>query len=83
MCEGRQLVANIDRRESNLLNLTLFDPKLSTKSINELLILEGLARIDNKSRLLDEDMMKKLKIATEEAKKSRAGAYELGDIFDD
>lgn len=47
------------------------------------MVKEGLGRIDNKTRLSNEEMKKKLIIATEEAKRSRAGAYELGDIFDD
>lgn len=54
-------------------------------SLNVALVREGLARIDLASRFRSAypGVVRKLEQATEEAKRSRAGAYELGDIFDD
>ncbi|KAI5475177.1 transcription factor (Snd1/p100) [Pseudohyphozyma bogoriensis] len=91
LVEGRQLVANIDAREANLLHLSLFDPadpSASTAheaSINVSLVREGLARIDKGSRFRGAypSVVRALEEAVKEAKRSRAGAYELGDIFDD
>lgn len=91
LCEGRQLVANIDARDTNLLHLSLFDPadpSASTSheaSINVTMVREGLARVDTKSRFRDAypSVVKALNDAVKEAKRSRKGAYELGDIFED
>lgn len=88
MLQGRQLVANIDHRESNLLHLSLFDPSNSTtsispeSSINLLLVSEGLARIDKRSKLRDAAPRAAMEAALVQAKRSRAGAYELGDYLD-
>lgn len=88
LCEGRQLVANIDHRENNLLHLSLFDPSNSTtsispeSSINLLLVSEGLARIDKRSKLREAAPKIALEAALVQAKRSRAGAYELGDYLD-
>lgn len=90
LCEGRPLVANIDKRDPNSVSLTLFDPDLSqsstpTSSINVELVRAGLARIDKRSPLRNAypQVVKALDEALEEAKRTRAGAFELGDIFDD
>lgn len=84
-CEDRALVACVDFKEgSGLLHLSLFDPKLSTdESINISLVKDGLARVDTKSRLREIAPKQALAAATTEAKRSRSGAYELGDVFDD
>lgn len=89
--QGRQLIANVDARESNLLHLSLFDPSDPTSStsheasINVSLVREGLARIDTKSRFRSAypSVVKALDEALRQAKMRRAGAYEMGDIFDD
>lgn len=83
--QGRQLVANIDHRENNLLHLSLFDPSNSTtsaSSINVLLVSEGLARIDKRSKLREAAPKAALEAALVQAKRSRAGAYEMGDYLD-
>lgn len=89
--QGRQLVANIDARDPALLHLSLFDPSNPSSlashesSINVQLVREGLARIDPRSRFRNAypGVVRALEEATKEAKRNRAGAYELGDIFDD
>ncbi|KAK4705914.1 staphylococcal nuclease domain-containing protein 1, partial [Phenoliferia sp. Uapishka_3] len=92
LCEqGRQLVANIDARDSNLLHLSLFDPEDPSmsmgheSSINVSLVREGLARIDVRSRFRSAypAVVKALDEALKEAKRTRAGAYELGDVLED
>ncbi|SCZ88438.1 BZ3500_MvSof-1268-A1-R1_Chr2-1g04411 [Microbotryum saponariae] len=91
LCEGRQLVANVDARDPGLLHLSLFDPndpesaKGHEASINVQLVREGYARVDQKSRFRQAypQVVKALERATEQAKRDRAGAYELGDIFED
>ncbi|KAL8292267.1 hypothetical protein RQP46_001733 [Phenoliferia psychrophenolica] len=91
LCEGRQLVANIDARDPNLLHLSLFDPAdpsssmAHESSINVALVREGLARIDVRSRFRSAypAVVKALDEALKEAKRSRAGAYELGDVLED
>lgn len=88
LCEGQQLVANIDQRDPNLLHLSLFDPNdpaaLSAheNSINVQLVREGLARIDKRSRFRAAypNVVKALDVAQQEARRTRAGAYELGDV---
>lgn len=88
ICEGQQLVANIDAREANLLHLSLFDPadpnSLSAheNSINVQLVREGLARIDQRSRLRAAypQVVKALDAAKDEARRRRLGAYEMGDV---
>lgn len=79
LCEGQQLVANIDARENTLLHLSLFDPKNPSasmsheSSINVLLVREGLARIDMRSRFRGAypAVVKALDEAVKEAKRSR------------
>ena len=86
LCDGRPLVANIDRRDSNSVSLTLYDPDVrqsqtATSSINAEMVRNGLARVDKKSPLRSAypQMMKALQEAMDEAKKARAGAFELGE----
>ncbi|KAK9894247.1 hypothetical protein P389DRAFT_174287 [Cystobasidium minutum MCA 4210] len=90
LCEGRPLVANVDRRDANSVSLTLYDPDVrqsqsATSSINAEMVRNGLARVDKRSPLRSAypQMMKALQEAMDEAKKARAGAFELGDFFDD
>ncbi|GAA5833480.1 hypothetical protein JCM9279_001538 [Rhodotorula babjevae] len=91
LCEGQQLVANVDERQPHLLSLSLFDPadpnSLASpgNSLNVQLVREGLARIDRRSRLRDAypEVVKALERAKDEARRSRAGCYELGDILED
>lgn len=89
--QGQKLVANIDYREpgaAGLLHVSLYDPAASpdaTSSINTQLVREGLARIDQKARYRSAypAQTKALDAAREEARRSRAGAYEFGDVVDD
>lgn len=89
--QGRQLVANIDAREPTLLHVSLFDPADPSSlashesSINVSLVREGLARIDTRSRFRNAypGVVKALEEAQKEAKRSRSGAYELGDVLED
>ncbi|SCV72043.1 BQ2448_4737 [Microbotryum intermedium] len=91
LCEGRQLVANVDARDPGLLHLSLFDPddpesaKGHEASINVQLVREGYARVDRTSRFRQAypQVVKALERATEQARRDRAGAYELGDIFEE
>ena len=91
LCEGRQLVANVDAREANLLHLTLFDPKDPAAfdgpsgSINVGLVKDGLAKVDKRSRFRSAypDVVKALDDAVKEARNGRYGAYEMGDAIDD
>ncbi|BGP48403.1 hypothetical protein JCM10450v2_004276 [Rhodotorula kratochvilovae] len=92
LCEGQQLVANVDAREPNgVLSLSLFDPadpnSLASQgsSINVQLVREGLARIDRRSRLREAypEVVKALDAAQQEARRGRYGAYEMGDILED
>lgn len=89
---GRTLVANVDSRDARTgaLSLTIFDPEDSGggnvgKSLNVQMVREGWARVDGKSRLRGAypEVVSVLESAVREAKRMRAGAYELGDIFDD
>jgi hypothetical protein len=86
LCEGQQLVANIDARDANLLHLSLFDPENPASltghdgSINVQLVREGLARIDRRSRIAYPSISRALEDASNEAKRGRYGAYELGDV---
>ena len=85
LCEGRPLVANVDRRDASSVSLTLFDPDVKqsqtpTSSINVEMVRNGLARIDKKSplRAAYPNVIKALEQALTEAKRARAGAFELG-----
>lgn len=89
LCLGQQLVANVDDRQPNgVLSLSLFDPAdpnslaSAGNSLNVQLVREGLARIDRRSRLRDAypEVCKALERAKDEARRSRAGCYELGDV---
>ncbi|KAG8990818.1 hypothetical protein FRB90_001602 [Tulasnella sp. 427] len=86
ICEGRKLIANIDAREGPVLHLRLIDPSDAgspTDSINTQLVREGLAVIDRKGcKYLSSyaQIYKRLQDDTAEAKKSRSGMYEFGDI---
>lgn len=89
LCEGQQLVANIDAREPNgALSLSLFDPNdpnalaSHENSLNCQLVGEGLARIDRRSRLRPAypDVCKRLEEMKREASRGRYGAYEMGDV---
>ncbi|GAA5975870.1 hypothetical protein JCM11641_002826 [Rhodosporidiobolus odoratus] len=90
LAEGQHLIANIDAREPNgTLSLSLFDSAASAgqheESLNVQLVREGLARIDRRSRLREAypGVVRALEEAKREALRSRAGAYELGDILED
>lgn len=88
MLQGKNLVANVDYRDGTSLHLSLYDPSSSpdaTSSINTQLVREGYARIDTRARHRSAypSHIKALDKAKEEARRSRAGAYEFGDALDD
>lgn len=91
LTEGRQLVANIDSRDATSLQLSLFDPdspeSLSShaSSLNVELVKEGWARIAKGSplRQVYPEVVKALDAAAQEARRSRAGVYDFGDLLDD
>ncbi|KIO18063.1 hypothetical protein M407DRAFT_32256 [Tulasnella calospora MUT 4182] len=86
ICEGRKLIANIDAREGPVLHLRLIDPSDAgspTDSINAQLVREGLAVTDRKGcKYISSypQILKRLQDDTAEAKRTRSGMYEFGDI---
>jgi staphylococcal nuclease domain-containing protein 1 len=92
ICEGRKLVANIDRKEGTLLHLRLIDPSSPSVTsdplacVNADLVSEGLALIDRKGcKYLSSypQVVKKLESSVMEAKRDRAGMFEFGDVEED
>ena len=89
LCEGRKLVANIDHKEGSLLHLRLIDPADpsttddSLACINVELASEGLAILDRKGCSYLHaypSLVNKIRSATTDAKKHRAGLFEFGDV---
>lgn len=87
ICEGRKLIANVDYKEGGLLHLRLIDPRKEEDalgSVNADLVAEGLASVDRKGcgRYIERYPLisGKLKGCVSEAKKSRAGMFEFGDV---
>ncbi|RUS16817.1 hypothetical protein BC937DRAFT_90763 [Endogone sp. FLAS-F59071] len=88
LTQDKQLVANIDYRESNVLSLTLYDPAQSQTpeaSINADMVREGLATVNTKVWYArgNQATIKKLQEALEAAKSDRLGMFEYGDITAD
>jgi len=92
LCEGRNLVANVDHREGGLLHLRLIDPASPDVAndpnacINVDLVAEGFASIDRRgSKYLNAypGVYKKLQGAVSEAKRQRYGMFEFGDVEED
>lgn len=82
---NKQLVANVDAREGNVMCLTLYDFAKSTSaeaSINLDMIQDGQAFVTPKVRYArgNEAIVKALQNAQEEAIKRRRGMFEYGDI---
>ncbi|CAG8535934.1 16494_t:CDS:10 [Racocetra fulgida] len=85
---SKQLVANIDHRDNNVLHLTLYDPaqsESSDASINAEMVRDGLALVNNKLGYNKKylNMVKKLLEVQEQAKKDRVGMFEYGDVTAD
>ncbi|CAG8525062.1 10315_t:CDS:10 [Gigaspora margarita] len=85
---SKQLVANIDHRDNNVLHLTLYDPAQSESadaSINAEMVRDGLALVNNKLGYLKKypSLIKKLHEVQEQAKKDRLGMFEYGDATAD
>ncbi|KAG2231435.1 hypothetical protein BDF21DRAFT_455425 [Thamnidium elegans] len=81
----KQLVANVDAREGNVMCLTLFDFRKSASaedSVNLDMVSEGQAYVTPKVRYArgNETILKALQGAQEEAIKRRRGMFEYGDI---
>lgn len=82
---NKQLVANVDAREGNVMCLTLFDFHKSTSaevSVNLDMVQDGQAYVTPKVRYArgNETIVKALEAAQEEAIKRRRGMFEYGDI---
>ncbi|CAG8643723.1 36826_t:CDS:10, partial [Racocetra persica] len=85
---SKQLVANIDHRDNNILHLTLYDPaqsESSDASINAEMVRDGLALVNNKLGYIKKylNVVKKLLEVQEQAKKDRVGMFEYGDVTAD
>ncbi|KAG2208754.1 hypothetical protein INT47_007853 [Mucor saturninus] len=82
---NKQLVANVDARDGNVLCLTIFDFRKSTSaedSVNLDMVKDGQAYVTPKVRYArgNETILKTLQEAQEEAIKRRRGMFEYGDI---
>ncbi|CAG8729748.1 402_t:CDS:2, partial [Cetraspora pellucida] len=85
---SKQLVANIDHRDNNVLHLTLYDPaqsESSDASINAEMVRDGLGLVNNKLGYIKKysSLVKKLLEVQEQAKKDRVGMFEYGDVTAD
>ncbi|KAG8932888.1 hypothetical protein FRC02_000398 [Tulasnella sp. 418] len=92
LVEGKNMIANIDSKEGNLLHLRLIDPADPTVKddplacINTQLVGEGLAVVDRKGCKyisVYPAIAKRLSEEFEKAKSDRAGIYEFGDVSPD
>ncbi|PVU87766.1 hypothetical protein BB561_006189 [Smittium simulii] len=93
--EGKQLAANIEARtgsgNNQIMHLTVYDSKVSStqdlisSSINASVILEGFAAVDKKdpASLRNSSGLVSLESLMVEAKKSRKGMWEYGDVLPD
>lgn len=88
--DGRELVANVDSiGQDGTLSLTLYDPKISGKpeeSVNADMIREGLGIVPTKLKAWERqasDVLGDLKKLQDEAKESRRGMWEYGDVMED
>jgi staphylococcal nuclease domain-containing protein 1 len=82
---NKQLVANVDAREGNVMSLTLYDFRKSTSaeaSINLDMVQDGQAFVTPKVKYArgNETIIKALEAAQEEAIRRRLGMFEYGDI---
>ncbi|KAG1640187.1 hypothetical protein G6F44_007079 [Rhizopus delemar] len=85
---NKQLVANVDAREGNVLCLTLYDFHKSTSaevSVNLDMVQDGQAYVTPKVRYAhgNETIIKSLQEAQEKAIRQRLGMFEYGDITGD
>ncbi|CAG8432724.1 7051_t:CDS:10 [Diversispora eburnea] len=81
---NKQLVANVDYRDNNLLHVTLYNPSQAQspeESINHELVHDGLALINKKLPYIKryKSLIQKFEESQEQAKKSRSGMFEYGD----
>lgn len=90
LCSNRTLIANTDYKEGNLAHLRLLDAQEHGSdplaSVNVDLLRAGHATIDRKGcRYLQSypPVLKRMQEAVLEAKKSRNGIFELGDVEED
>ncbi|OBZ88433.1 Nuclease domain-containing protein 1 [Choanephora cucurbitarum] len=82
---NKQLVANVDAREGNVLCLTLYDFRKSTSaeaSVNLDMVQDGQAVVTPKVRYArgNESILRALEEAQQEAIRRRLGMFEYGDI---
>ncbi|CAO3702418.1 unnamed protein product [Rhizopus stolonifer] len=85
---NKQLVANVDAREGNVLSLTIYDFGKSTSaeaSVNLDMVQDGQAYVTPKVRYAygNETIIKTLQEAQEKAIRQRLGMFEYGDITGD
>ncbi|ORY95214.1 hypothetical protein BCR43DRAFT_458884 [Syncephalastrum racemosum] len=81
---GKQLVANVDAREGNVLCLTLYDPSSSHSaeaSLNLEMVRDGQALVNSKVRYAggNQSIIQALRDAAEAARRERLGLFEFGD----
>ncbi|KAI1843683.1 hypothetical protein JX266_010129 [Neoarthrinium moseri] len=92
--DGRKLVASFDfvDAKEGLSYITLFEPSAGqssfTDSINKEIVAEGLAMVPKKLKAWERgaqsaEVLKKLRVVEDEAKKERRGMWEYGDITED
>lgn len=77
---GKQLVANIDGRDGNVLSLTLYDPSSSASaeaSLNLEMVRDGRALVDTKARYVtgNQSIIKALQEAQEAARRERVSYH--------
>ncbi len=84
----RQLVANVDQADKDVLWVTLFDQKSKSgeESVNADVISEGLAMVPKKLKAWERsagDVLAALKKKQDVAKEERRGQWEYGDLTED
>lgn len=85
---GKDLKARLHGESEGQLLVTLFEGDAETSSINEKLVIEGLARVPNRKELYDSDrgnsslnkLKKDLQSAQDKARKTRKGIWIYGEI---
>lgn len=78
---GKRMLAKVEDRQAGVLFVTLFDP--SQTNINELLLSEGLARVDKAAPKRAALVLKSMTAKEAAAKSSRKGMWCHGDVEED
>jgi staphylococcal nuclease domain-containing protein 1 len=78
---NKPMLARVEDREGGVLLVTLFDD--AQQNVNEMLVSEGLARVDKGTPRRAAPLVNGLKEKEEAAKSGRAGMWRFGDIDED